>query len=230
MNISKTVLAILLTFAVALFSASDAQAQGKSGRGGGGGGGGNLAVTVTFEDSPGYRLMSDGKGAYTSAQIDEQGNLAFGFGAGKKKKPGTRKVFFDFFDCASAGCTAPFFDDGGLGSGRTYGNMFTAGVNLRTMGTDETSPELRLYGAIKPKAAENFSYRYSFDPLDDRCPGSTSITVTRTGPDTWVIEAGAQDVLCLRQGGHSAVHRGLYHMPFKMTLQLVSAPAASPTP
>ena len=227
MNTYKTMLAILLAFAMVLFSAPGALAQGKSGKGGKGGG--NLAVTVTFEDSPGYRLMSDGKGAYTNAQIDEQGHLAFGFGAGKKKKPGTRKVFFDFFDCASADCTPPFFDDGGLGSGRTFGNMFTEGVNLRAMGTDETSPELRLYGSIKPKAEENFSYRYSFDPLDDRCPGSTSITVTRTGPDTWVIEAGAQDVLCLRQGAHTAVQRGLYHMPFKMTLQAVSTATPSRT-
>ena len=224
MNSYKTVIAILLSFAVILFSASDALAQGRGG--GKGGGGGNLAVTVTFQNLAGDRLMDDGLGTYANAQIDQSGNLAFGFGAGKKNKPGLRKVFFGFFDCASADpvdCTPPWFDFGGLGSGLTYGNMYTAGVDLRSMAIDESTHSLQLYGSIKPRADDNFSYRYSFDPLDDRCPDSTFITVTRTGPDTWVIEAGSNDVMCLREGGRTAVQRGLYNMPFKMTLQAASA-------
>ena len=45
------------------------------------------------------------------------------------------------------------------------------------------------------------------------------MTVTRTAPDTWEIEAAfPNDVVCLREGGHDALQRGLYHMPFMMTV------------
>ncbi|MCH8979146.1 MAG: hypothetical protein IH945_07875 [Armatimonadetes bacterium] len=229
MNISKTVLAVVVTLGLALFSSSDALAQGKSGGkgGGGGGGGGNLAVSVTFWDSLGDRLMSDNLGVYSgTSQIDQSGNLAFGFGAGRRNKPNLRKVFFDFRDCLS-GCTPPLFDStGGETFGNTYGNMYTSGVDLRGMAIDETRDDLVLYGSIKPNGTDN-AFRYYFDPTDTSCPGSTFVSVTRTSPDTWEIEAGADAVLCLREGGKNAVQRGLYRMPFKMTLQAVPAPTAS---
>lgn len=203
------------------------------GGGGDGGDGGNLVVSVTFRDFQGDdadpvpdRLMSDGLGAYIDgvhnvrAQIDQKGNLAFGVGSGKRNRPAIRMLFFDFSDCDVPGdCTPPSFDVGGPGFGFTIANMFTAGIDLRAMAVDETRTDLSLYGAIKP-GEESQALRYYFDPLDPSCPGSTFMTVTRTALDSWEIEAAfPNDVVCLREGGHDALQRGLYHMPFMMTVR-----------
>ncbi len=206
------------------------------GGGGGGGGGGNIAVTVTFDDLPGDGLMSDCHDCPSTceclspyaddvdnvgAQIDQQGNLAFGIGKAKRNHPAIRTLFFDFSDCASADpadCTRPFFDDGGLGSGFTNALIFTAGVDLRAMALLETRDDLSLCGTFDP-SEESQALRFFFDPLDDRCPGSSTITVTRIDADTWEIEAALTDVACLREGGHDPIQRGLYHMPFKFTVQ-----------
>ena len=214
----------------------DGDGNHNHGGGGGGGGGGNLAVTVTFQDLPGDGLMSDCHDCPTTceclspyiddvdnvgAQIDQQGNLAFGIGKAKRNQLAIRTLFFDFSDCASADpadCTPPFFDDGGLGSGLTNVLMFTAGVDLRAMAVGEVSEELSLYGTFDPSEVSQ-ALRFFFDPSDDSCPGSTTITVRHTGPDTWEIEAGPDDVACLREGGHDSIQRGLYHMPFKFTVQ-----------
>lgn len=218
MKTSTTATAILLSFAMITLSVSDALAQGRGG--GKGGGGGNLAVSVTFENASGDGMKSDGLGAYSNAQIDKSGNLAFGFGSGKRNKPGLRKVFFDFRDCLSS-CIPPRFDVGGFGFGVTYGNMYTGGVDMRSMAVGETRNDLSLYGAIKPNTQDD-AFRYGFDPEDARCPGSTFVSVTRSGSDTWVIEAGPDDVLCLREGGNNAVQRGLYRVTFRITIQAVS--------
>ena len=196
----------------------------------GDGGGGNLAVTVTFEDLPLDGLMSDcqtGNCPYidgvdnVGAQIDQPGNLAFGVGKAKRKKPAIRTLFFNFIDCASADpldCTPPYFDVGGLGFGFTNVTIFTAGVDLRAMAVDEIRDDLSLSGTFDP-GVESRALRFFFDPLEPSCLDSTFVTVTRTGLDTWEIEAEPEDVACLREGGHDAIQRGLYHMPFKMTLQ-----------
>ena len=243
MNTYKTVLAILLAFAVVLFTASDALPQKKGGgKGGKSGGGGSLAVTVTFGDLPGDGWMSDcqtGDCPYidgvdnADAHIDQQGDLYFRVAPATKKQPAIRKVFFDFSDCASADpldCDPPLFESSG---GEVFGfntvtGVFTGGVNLRTMALNETRDDLALTGGFRP-SEDSEALRFGFIPHSTKYPGSTFVTVTRTGPDTWVIEAGPEDVLSLREGGRDPVQRGLYHLPFRMTLQAVPTATASRT-
>jgi len=72
-------------------------------------------------------------------------------------------------------------------------------------------------------------WRLFFDPSKMKCQGSSTITVTRTGAetdpatglDTWEIEAGENDVACLAKQASGGVveFRGLYHIPFKITVQ-----------
>ena len=64
------------------------------------------------------------------------------------------------------------------------------------------------------------------DPSNDLCPDSSLITIRRIdddmgGPKIWEIEAGPTDILCLGnpEGGGVLIPRGLYRMPFLMTVQ-----------
>ena len=87
---------------------------------------------------------------------------------------------------------------------------------VRAVGDD-----LSLTIALDLTSAEGRLWQLFFDPSDDRCPGSTYITVRRIDVDTWEIEAELTDVVCLAElaGGGEFIFSGLYHMPFKITLQ-----------
>ena len=203
---------------------------GGGGGGGGGGEGGNLAVTVTFQDRPGDRLMSDFHDCPTTgdclspyingvdavrAQIDSSGNLAFG-GLGKRKRPAIRTMFLDFSECVQGPCSPPFAN----GFGFSPAVMFTSGVNLRAMSVGEVRDDLAANVTVKPAGADH-SWRFFFDPQDRRAPGSSYLSVTRLDTDTWEIEAGATDIAWMGEnlGGGGLTFAGLYHMPFKMIVQ-----------
>ncbi len=194
-------------------------------------GGGSIPMTVTFRDtfSPDGddRIMSDCKGGLlcpysdkvdnVGTSIDTQGQFALRLGSGSKRnQPVIRTLFLDFSDCASGPCNPPFVQ------GSTTGSWFTYGVNLREMGIPEIRGDLRLKMTLKPVGVGG-SWKLHFDPLDLDCPGSSNITVSRVGADTWEIEAGLSDVACLERRsdvrGVDFEFVGRYRMPFKITVQ-----------
>lgn len=208
----------------------DASGNHSHGGGGGGGGGSDGAVTVTLQDRPGDRLMSDFFDCPTTgdclspyidgvdgvrAQLDTSGKLAFG-GLGKRNKPVIRMLFLDFSECVQGPCNPPFAE----GFGFSPAVMFTSGVDLRRMLVGETRNDLGANVTVKPTDADH-TWRFFFDPQDRRSPDSTYLSVTRLDTDTWAIEAGPTDVAWLGEnlGGGGLTFAGLYHMPFKMIVQ-----------
>ena len=195
-------------------------------------GGGTISVTVTFRDFQGDnvvpvppdRLMSDCQTG-NCRYIDKVERVSTGIGnpgnffmkLTKGNQPAIRTLFLDFSDCASvpAECTAPFTD------GFTIANVFTSGINLREMVIDEVRGDLRLRVAFNLGSVGLGLWNLLFDPFNADCPGSSTITVTRTGADTWVIEAGPSDVACLGElvGGGDLIFSGRYQMPFKILVQ-----------
>ena len=199
---------------------------------GGGGGGGTIPVTVTFRDFPGDdvdpvpdRLMSDDLGDYihkvdkVSTGIGNNGGNFF-LKLTKGNQPAIRTLFFDFNDCASPGECFPPFADGFSIAGT---NIFTSGsgINLREMFVGQVRDDLSLILALNLNSEDLGLWQLFFDPSDARCSGSTYITVRRIDTDTWGIEAGPDDVACLMEqsGGGEHIFSGLYHMPFKITVQ-----------
>ncbi len=209
--------------------------KGGNGKGGGGGGGGDtIRVMVTFRDflaseafSPDH-LMSDcqmgncpyiDKVVKVSTGIGTSGNFFMKLTKGNQQA--IRTLFLDFSDCAS-------FDDLGVPTcnppfptGFTVGpaNMFTSGINLRDF--TGTRGDLRLRVPFDLTSIEGGLWSLFFDSSIMDCPGSSSIGVTRTNVDTWVIEAGQGAVACLARlaGGGELIFSGLYIMPFKITVQ-----------
>ncbi len=198
----------------------------------GGGGGGTISVTVTFRDFLGDdvdpvpdRLMSDGLGDYIH-KVDKV-NTGIGSNGGnfflkltKGNQPAIRTLFYDFSDCASPGECFPPFQTGFSIAGA---NIFTSGsgINLREMFVGEVRDDLRLIMSLNLDSVENGLWQIFFDPLSDNCSGSTFVTVERISVDSWEIEAGLDDVACLAElgGGGEFIFSGLYHMPFKITVQ-----------
>ena len=195
-------------------------------------------MTVTFRDFQGDvddpipdRLMSDCHDCQAtcdclSPYIHKVDKVSAGIGnnAGnffmkltKGNQPAIRTLFLDFSDCVEGPCSPPFLQ--GFSVGPT--NFFTSGINLSEMFVDEVRDDLSLRVALDLTSVGGGVWSLFFDPLDDRCPGSTNITVRRIAADTWEIEAGTDDVACLVEvvGGGEFLFSGRYHMPFKITVK-----------
>ena len=205
-----------------------------------GGGGGTIPVTVTFEDLLGDGLTSD-CGTGDCPYIHKVDKVSTGIGTSgnffmkltKGNQPAIRTLFLDFSDCVSPPdqCEQPLLcpfpdqcDQLVEGQGFTVGaaNVFTSGINLREMKVDETDV-LSLMVSFDLTSVGAGVWNLIFDPLNADCPDSSNIAVTKTGdnPDTWMIEARENDVACLAgllEPG-DGFPRGLYHMPFKLTVQ-----------
>ncbi len=140
-------------------------------------------------------------------------------------KPAIRQLFLDFTHCVSEDpttCEPPSLPDG-----LTHGgvNLYTSGVNLKEMDFDgNTSRPLNMsvgmdLNIINQGIWRLFFYYTSFAD----CPGGTTIGVTRTDADTWVIEAGGMfgAVACLAQnvGAKGYEFKGRYFMPFQMEVR-----------
>ena len=197
----------------------------------GGGGGGTIPVTVTFRDFPGDdvdpvpdRLMSDGLGDYihkvdkVGAGISTRGN--FRMALTKGNQPAIRTLFYDFSDCVSPGECFPPFTEGfsvGPASVATSGS----GIDLLEMLVGEVRDDVRLIMSLNLNSVGGGGWRLFFDPSFPNGSGSTYVTVTRIDADTWEIEAGLTDVVGLAEqsGGGELIFSGLYHMPFKITVQ-----------
>ena len=197
---------------------------------GGGGGGGTIPMTATFRDFQGDdedpvpdRLMSDGLGVYiekvdkVGAGISTRGN--FRLTLTKGNQPAIRTLFYDFSDCVSPGeCTPPFQNGFSVGPA----NVVTSGsgIDLLEMLVGAVRDDLRLIMSLNLDSVENGLWQIRFDPSNANCSGSTFVTVERISADTWEIEAGPEDVACLTKqaGGGEHIFSGLYHMPFKFTI------------
>ena len=153
------------------------------------------------------------------------GRLVMRIATGSPNKPPIRTLDFDFSDCASTDvdqCTPPFL----LGSSVGPTNIFTStDIDLTEMDVDELNPNLRMAVVLNLNNIDLGEWGLRFDPEDPDCQGSSYITVIRTGPDTWEIEAAeieaaANNIACLTRGerGGGSTFHGLYHMPFKMTV------------
>ena len=198
------------------------------GHNGKGGGGGTIPVTVTFRDFPGDDvfapddLISDcgtGDCPYidavdkVSAGISTRGNLRMVLG----NRGGIRTLFMDFSDCIEGPCEPPFL----LGS--AFGNLVTSGsgINLRRMLVGEVRNDLSILRGFSLSSVGGGDWRIFFNPSNVDCPGSSTISITRIDSNTWEIEAGENDVACLAKQASGGVveFRGLYHIPFKITVQ-----------
>ncbi len=94
--------------------------------------------------------------------------------------------------------------------------MFTSGIDLLVV--DDPS---RLSMSVDMDLGKEVGiWRLFFDPLREDCQGN-NIGVTRDNADTWVIEAGQNDFACLGEqvGANEFISRGLYSMPFKITVE-----------
>ncbi len=201
--------------------------------GGGGGGGGTIAVTVTFQDRPGDRLMSDCHDCPTtcdclSPYIHKVDKVSTGIGSNggnfflkltKGNQPAIRTLFFDFSDCIEGPCNPPFLQ----GSSVRGANMFTSGsgIDLRAMAVGDVSEFLSLVVTLDLNSVDLGLWQLFFGPV--KCEDSTNITVRRIDADSWEIEAGLDDIACLAEnvGGGELMFSGLYHMPFKITVQAI---------
>ena len=190
-------------------------------------------MTATFRDFPGDdldpvpdRLMSDGLGDYidkvdkVGAGISTRGN--FRLTLTKGNQPAIRTLFYDFSDCASPGeCFPPFIEGFSVGPA----NVVTSGsgIDLLEMLVGEVRDDLRLIMSLNLDSVENGLWQIFFDPSNANCSGSTFVTVERISADSWEIEAGTDDVACLTEqaGGGEKIFSGLYHMPFKITVQAI---------
>ncbi len=195
------------------------------------GSGGTIPMTVTFRDFPGDdvdpvpdRLMSDGLGDYidkvdkVGAGISTRGN--FRLALTKGNQPAIRTLFYDFSDCVDGPCTPPFIE----GFSVAPASVVTSGsgINLLEMFVGQARDDLRLILTLNLDSVENGLWQLFFDPSNADCSGSTFVTVERISADTWEIEAGPDDVACLREqsGGGEHIFSGLYHMPFKFTIKI----------
>ena len=150
-----------------------------------------------------------------SAGISTRGN--FRMTLTKGNKPAIRTLFFDFTDCIEGPCEPPFQ----FGFSVAGTNVHATGVNLREMFVGEVRDDLRMVMALDLTLVGFGGWQLFFDPTNARCAGSTYLTVMRIDADTWEIEAGLSDVVCLAKlgGGGEFIFSGLYRMPFKITVQ-----------
>ena len=192
-----------------------------------GGGGGVIRVDVSFRNSVGDGLKSDGLGTYKHKKDKVSAEIGGGFALKltKGKQPAIRTLFLDFTDCVSGDgtCIPPFQ------TGSSFGPLTinASGVDLLALVEDETRTDLRLALNLDLDLVGGGVWVLVFD--NDGfgiCPKgigkNSDINVKRIGSaDEWEIEATSLDVACLvknDQGAMDLIFSGLYKMPFKMTV------------
>lgn len=195
----------------------------------GGGGGKYLYLDVFFDDDGLDRVKSDGLGTYSHGK-DKVIALAYKrFRLDTTKKGGKRTVTLDLSDFVES----PFGQ-----------NPIVVAVDMR-LGfkymEDEAGDfleELDVTGmsegddnAIKATMSIHFSYNGELYGLafgtiaqwiDEISVGTDPVTLTRTGPDTWTIEATSYDQAALYLlDWKNGIHRyGGDIMPFEVTLEV----------
>jgi len=205
------------------------------GDGSGGGGGRSIPVSVTFLNREGDRIMSDGF-AYidgeeeVTAIIRKTGDLHLFLTRGGRFQTPMRTLHYDFSDCVTPPCiedTEPLFPLQLETPGAA--NMFTRGIDLiEEIEAGNSRGDLRVSMAINLTNLNGIDlggWRVVFNDDDADCEGSDNISITRAiSGNEWEIEAGPTDYACLKRttGGGSFEFNGLYRMPFKIRVELLS--------
>ncbi|MDQ3171476.1 MAG: hypothetical protein M3Q55_15185 [Acidobacteriota bacterium] len=143
-----------------------------------------------------------------------------------------RSVNLDFSDQAVA---APCATQGGCRKNFSMVQTFSSDPPSLTNVLDDTGVSLP-NGFLDIAVGESTRARFLFNFLDpagralrwtirfnaEFYPGSTDLTVTRTGVNTWEVEASVDDIAELvavpTKGKAVMTHEGFYTMPFKMTV------------
>jgi hypothetical protein len=185
-----------------------------------------VQVTVEgFTSSGQARITSDGNGPYTnsdggSAILQTGGNLGL--------DTGTRSLNIDFTDPAGSSASPPPFNLSVLQTpARLTSQLWFVSGGLRglTFNNSPTQAAIAIsfsYGGV--------SWQLQFDP--NAAPGSNLTVANCTGvdssgtPNQWTIETapGADQAMLLSanvQGKPGLVARGMYHLPFKLTIEKV---------
>jgi len=182
-----------------------------------------IPITMTFGDSFGDRIMSDGGGSYIHgvngvyAVFDVSGDADL-----NTQSRCTRTLFLDFTDPLTTQPSPPF--------GTGFVNAFLSTSAAQTLeGNPITN---RLLGMnVGQIALTNLNLNFSaaglgwfirFNPAN--YSGTTKVLVTRTGQDTWIIEADANAVAKLlsypTKGKFVMTDRGNYRLPCELTVKL----------
>ncbi len=231
-------LALVACLGLAISGFADHKPGHEKPGGGGGGGGDRIPLTVTFRDLGGVWSVAEPDRIMSDCQMGDVDPDACPYIDGKDEvkaaiaknfhmslgQPGirARELVLDFSDCVSAeeDCTPPLI--GIFGGLPGPDNVRTDGPDLRKMGRDEMS-SLSLRMGIDLTSIGGGVWTLFFDPSNTKCPGSSTVSVTRTGDDTWEIEAGPSPnaLACLARlaKGNKFEFKGLYRMPFKITVQ-----------
>jgi hypothetical protein len=169
--------------------------------------------------------MSDGKGPYfddvdkVSTAIGHEGS--FYLNQTKTKKPAVRQVRFDFSECVAGPCDPPpCFDNCSALTGKING----AGENLSAMPYPNGTGVEAVFIVVNFGDENERVFFIQFDSAnifdsEPDCP-SADADVTRIDLNTWVIEG--QTACLVRPGGAKdpgPIVRGIYNMPFKMTVK-----------
>ena len=154
---------------------------------------------------------------------------------------GVRQFFFDFTGCVSgSGCTPASPMSGFPDPGASLFSIAPSkdSVSLLEMpfpGSPQDVVILFQFQALDPVDGVDKLWTVIFDPIPpisnpEICVDSTFASLTRTGEDTWVFEAGPSpdDVACLytkaeRGAGDKGFH-GFHSMPFRITVERLSGP------
>jgi hypothetical protein len=192
----------------------------------GGGGDGTMPATVTFRDAVGDRVMSDcgtGDCPYiddidkVSTAVGHEGS--FYLSLTKTKKPAIRPLRFDFSECVGGPCDPPPC----IGNCTALtGKISGSGENLSTMPFPDGTGVEALFIVVNFGDENERVFFLQFDSLntfdvEPSCP-SADADVRRIDLNTWEIEG--QTACLVRPGGarDPAAVRGMYNMPFKMTV------------
>jgi hypothetical protein len=231
---SRTVVALVLSFALLVPGLAMAEKGGKGGGKGGGGNGNGGDITpakITF--SPGGRIDSDGQGSYVH---EGEGGLEVYLGTGGAEgdiffrlgnAPG-RGLWLDFSVCATGDpldCTPP------------YGAKVDYDTSIAVAPGDVVASGNGLFGIPEGEtiyAPVEIFYSYTglehpgkifFDPgLKGRNPCknlSLNVAITRPGPEElWVVWADDKIPACATlPGGGGNNYSGQYDMTFSFTIE-----------
>lgn len=148
-------------------------------------------------------------------------------------KAGTRDIYLNFSDCATAPCQPPFLPAGELQAlvGTTLGQrarLFVVGLGNLAVGQSAALSADLLFDRVQDlQDGEEevwwVTYRSNRPAV---CPPGSSGPLMGSHPDatTWVVEAGTTEIGCLHsmapkpQGDGSEEFHGAFILPFKLTI------------
>ena len=175
-------------------------------------------ITVTFGDNPGDQIGSDGNGPYVNggdveATFDVSGDLHFDTDLHLRTGGRTLLVAFQQPLPGCDNCNPPFqskkVDAFMSTTGVAVGGKTVAGLLGMPVGTPGT-------------ANLNIDFPGAFVRFGPAYPGSTTVSVTRTDPQHWIITAAAPSqfagLIRLSNNGKTETQSGEFYMPTEIKI------------